>query len=752
VVGQNVSHYEITGKLGEGGMGVVYKARDTKLDRTVALKYLPKHVSADETEKKRFLNEAKAASALDHINICSIYSIEETSDGSLFIVMAYYEGMSLKEKIERGPLPVKDVVHYSIQIMTGLQRAHDKGIVHRDLKPANLFITTENQVKIIDFGLAKATQHPMLTKSGTTLGTVPYMSPEQARGEKVDHRTDIWSLGVVIYEMITGQRPFRSEYETALVYSIINEDPEPITGLRNDVPDDLVKFVDRCLEKKSADRYEQVGDILIQFHSLSRNLERGVSPETETVMPSIVVLPFVNMNKDTETEFLSDGVTEDIIIALSKLEELKVVDRNSAFRFKDKTPDIKEIGRQLRVGSILTGSVRRASNRLRINVQLSNVADGYEIWSERFDRVLEDIFDIQDEISRAVVDALKVKLFIHKKERLVKRHTTNIDAYNYYLKGRYHWNQRTLESIVKAKEYFEQALVEDPQYALAYSGVADCFGSLGLLGACSPAEVLQEGKAAALKAIEFDPALAEAHASLGFIEAQYNRNWDFADRKLQHALELDPGYANALHWRALQVLTATGRLEEAEVSARLARAKQPTTAAIDFDVGWVVFHMRKYDEAIAELLNTLELDRNLYYTHWLLGRTFLQKGEYEKAFSYFERVQLLPLGKGLMGYAYALSGQQEKSEKILNELLNDSRQEHIFAYQVALVYCAFGEVDKVFEWLNKAYEVHDPWLCYIKVAPEFEHLHSDPRWDDLMQRMGLSPYQTTHYSEGGSNL
>ncbi len=735
MVGQTVSHYEITEKIGKGGMGVVYKAHDIKLDRTVALKFLPSHLGADEFEKQRFLNEAKAASALDHPNICSIFSIEETDDGNLFIVMAYYDGMPLKRKMEWGHLPLNDVINYVLQIAAGLQKAHDKGIVHRDLKPANIFITTDDQIKIIDFGLAKAAQQTVLTKPGTTLGTVPYMSPEQAQGSTVDHRTDIWSFGVLMYEMLTGQLPFRSEYETAVVYSIINEDPVPVTDISPGVSVSIETIVMKCLEKDPDHRYQQINDMAQELHQINQSSD----PEDEKRkdIPSIAVLPFVNMNRNDENEFFCDGITEDISMALIKLDGLKVAAHNSSFQFKGKPPDLKEVGKTLRVNTVLMGSLRSAGNRLRFNVQLSDVKDGYVIWSERYDRVMEDIFDIQDQISHAVVDALKVELVGNEKQRLKKRSTEDIEAYNLYLKGRYYWNQRTPESIQKAKQHFERALAEDDNYALAHSGKADCFGSLGIFGVVSPQEVLDEGRTAALKAIEIDPELAEGHTSLAFIEAVYNWNWEFADRKFQQAEALDPKYALAPFWRAIFVLSQTGRHDEALAEAHLARRLAPTVAFIDSGLLVVYFFAHQFDNAIRAAKQTLELDPGYHYANFYLGRALVQKGEVQNALGVFDKLKDVSMKQGCIGYTYAVAGEKEKAYKILNNMVKSDIPDYNKAYHIALIHSGLNERDQVFHWLEKAYGEHSTVLYWNSRAPEFNNVRNDSRWKNLMDRIGL---------------
>ena len=406
MIGQTISHYRILEKLGEGGMGVVYKAQDTKLKRTVALKFLPPEYTRDADAKARFIHEAQAASALQHNNICTIHDIDGTDDGRLFIVMDCYEGEPLKEKIARGPMKLEEAVEIAVQVASGLSKAHEKGIVHRDIKPGNVIITTDGIAKIVDFGLAKLAGQTMITKAGKTLGTVAYMSPEQARGEKVDHRTDIWSLGVVLYEMLTGRLPFRGEHEAAMLYSVVHEEPQPISSFRSDLPPDIESNITKMLQKDPGKRFQHIRELLAQLDTMKKTNETKVGK----ALPSIAVLPFVNMSPDPENEYFSDGLAEELINALSKLVGLRVTARTSAFRFRGKDLDIREIGKQLNASTVLEGSVRKAGNRLRITAQLINVADGYHLWSEKYDRELEDVFIIQDEISLAIVEKLKLAL------------------------------------------------------------------------------------------------------------------------------------------------------------------------------------------------------------------------------------------------------------------------------------------------------------------------------------------------------
>ncbi|MBN2564561.1 MAG: protein kinase, partial [Candidatus Eisenbacteria bacterium] len=495
MIGQIVSHYRIIEKLGEGGMGVVYKAEDLNLERPVALKFLSPRAMGTADDETRFVHEAKAAAALNHPNICTVYEIGE-SDGRTFIAMEYVEGEDLRSRVRSAPLPLDEALTIAADIGRGLAAAHEKHIIHRDIKPANIVVTPDCMVKIMDFGLARVAGREQLTKTGTTLGTVAYMSPEQARGDDVDRRTDIWSLGVVLYEMLTGRRPFRGDRDVAVIHSILSTDYVPPTVLRPGLPGELDHCMRRMLAKDPWERYSTAAEAAGDFFALL-NRECVSSPTrpvsgfagtsgVERAQPSIAVLPFANLSADAEQEYFCDGMAEEIINSLAQLDGVRVVARTSSFAFKDKNEDVREMGRQLGVLTLLEGSVRRAGNRLRVTTQLINVADGCNLWSQRFDREMEDVFAIQDEISLAVTDALKVRLLGEDKARVVKRHTASFDAYRAYLKGRYHWFIRTSSAIEKAIEYLEEAVSLDPEYALAYAGLADCYGVLPMYRPVSP--------------------------------------------------------------------------------------------------------------------------------------------------------------------------------------------------------------------------------------------------------------------------
>jgi len=748
MIGQTISHYKILEKLGEGGMGVVYKAKDTKLDRIVALKFLPERLLCDEEAKRRFVHEAKAASALDHPNIGTIHEIDE-AEGECFISMAYIKGKSVKELIKEKEFSIEEILKIAIQIAEGLNAAHKKDIVHRDIKSDNIMLTDEGLVKIMDFGLAKLKGVCKVTKAGTTLGTVSYMSPEQARGEEVDHRTDIWSLGVVLYEMLTGQLPFKAEYEQAVVYSILNEEPKPITVLRSELPTELEQIVNKALSKNPDSRYQNAKDILVDFKKLRKELESQTLKKEASgkkSQPSIAVLPFRDMSAQKDQEYLCEGMAENIINALTQIEDLHVVARTSAFAFKDKQEDIREIGRKLSVETLLEGSIQKAGNRLRITAQLVNVADGYHLWSDKYDRDMEDIFAIQDEISLAIVDKLKVKLLGDEKEKLVKRHTNNQEAYNLYLKGRYFWNRRTEEDLEKSIECFKQAIEKDPDYALAYTGLADSYIALPTYSFSffPPKEAFPKAKGAALRALEIDDTLGEAYASLALIKLDYDWDWAGAEKQFKQAIELNPGYATAHHWYAIYLMYMA-RFDEAIREIKTAQELDPLSLVINRVVGRVFYFARQYDQAIDALLKTIEMEPNCSWVHFHLGIVYLQKSMYEEALAEFHKEKGFPRGGevgdiillSFLGLVHAKMGKRGKAQEALDELIKQSKKACVSPSVLALIHFALGKNDQGFEWLEKAYDDHDLSLHGIKVEPAFDSVRSDPRFGVLLKKMGL---------------
>jgi serine/threonine protein kinase/Tfp pilus assembly protein PilF len=735
MIGKTISHYKILEKLGEGGMGVVYKAQDTKLDRIVALKFLPKHLLCDQEAKTRFEQEAKAASALDHPNICTIHEIDEI-EGECFISMSYIEGKSLKKLIEEKTLSLKEVIDIAIQVCEGLLVAHETGIIHRDIKSDNIMVTSRGLTKIMDFGLAKLRGVSRVTKTGSTLGTIQYMSPEQAKGMEVDQRSDIFSLGVVLYEMITGQLPFRGDYEAAIMYSILNENPEPLARYKANVPEGLQRIIDRALEKDWEIRYQHIDDFRADLKKLTKEIEFHIKKQ----QPSIAVLPFTNLSADKEQEYFCDGMAEEIINALTQVEGLRVVARTSAFAFKDKHEDIREIGRKLNVEALLEGSVRKSGKHLRITAQLINVSDGYHLWSERFDRNMEDVFSIQDEISLAIVGELKGRLLGIEKSAVAGRHTKDVEAYDSYMQGRYFWNKRTEAGFQKGLECFQKAIEKDPAYALAYAGIADCYNLLGWYGVLPSKEAFTKAKAAAEMALEIDADLPEALTSLAFAVMSYDWDWEEAERNYKRALELNPRYATAHHWYA-EYLVSMGRMDEAMMEAKRALEFDPLSLILIALRVMVLYLSLQYDEAVKQGKRILEMTTSFPAGHLWIGMAYTKKSMFDEAISEFQSAIALfgrsSLMQGALGYAYAASGKQEEAQKLLNELKQISEPTCVPWFHIAAIYVELGENDRAFEWLMRAYKEHDPWLVFLKVDPIWQDLHSDRRYIALLKKMGL---------------
>jgi len=737
MIGQTISHYKILERLGEGGMGVVYKALDTHLDRLVALKFLPPHLGTDPDARARFIQEAKSASVLDHTNICTIHDIDETDDGRLFIAMSCYEGESLKDKIGRGPLPVEEAVDYAVQIAQGLSLAHEAGIIHRDIKPGNVMITARGEVKIVDFGLAKMAE-TTLTKTGRTLGTAMYMSPEQARGEKVDERADIWSLGVVLYEMLTGKQPFRADYEQAVIYLLMSTDPEPISSICPEVPGSLVSVVSKSTHKDPNDRYADMGAMLAELRSVQQTLT-AVKKEEEKPEPSIAVLSFVDMSPQKDQEYFCDGMAEEIINALTKIRGLQVVARTSAFYFKGKDMDVREVGRMLDVETVLEGSVRKSGNRLRITAQFINVADGFHLWSERYDRVMEDVFEIQDEISLAIVEKLEVALGVLERGPLVKPPTDNLEAYDLYLRGRHLLEHQW--DIRKALTLFNQAIELDPRFALAHVGIARAYNTLGFYGLVRPAEILPKAKAAVQQALEFDDKLSEAYSLWGWINYMYDWDWVNAERHLKRAITLDPSSAEA-HWRYAHFLFwVCGQFDEAEDETRRSMELDPNNSLLLTLLGIFQTVAGRYSEAIATHLKSVELAPTSSIALHELGRAYQNNQMYSEAIATYEKEIALsgrhPWPVFELARCYSAVGKNEEAETFIGELFARSKNEYVQTSLLAVLLAIQGRIDEAFELLDQAYADRDGILYIIKYIPIFDTLRDDPRFDAFLKKMGF---------------
>jgi TolB-like protein len=740
MIGQTISHYRILEKIGEGGMGVVYKAEDTRLERHVALKFLPP-LSSDATARKRFVREAQTASSLEHPNICSIYEIDETPDGRMFIVMPCYEGETLQARIARGPMSVEESVSVAVQVATGLSKAHEKGIVHRDVKPGNIFMTGDGLAKIVDFGLAKLSGRTKLTRTGTTPGTIAYMSPEQLKGDEVNQRTDIWALGVVLYEMITGEMPFRGDHEQAVMYSVLNETPKRLRSSRADASADVERVIQRALSKDPTKRYQTAAELIQALQSLVRAPRTGaaVGFDDATPLPSIAVLPFTNMSPDPENHYFGDGLTEELINALAQIEGLRVAARTSTFRFRGDGVDIREVGDKLNVGTVLEGSVRRAGNRLRVTAQLINIEDGYHLWSKRFDREMKDIFDIQDEIAHAIVDQLKVRLVGPENQTLVSCGTENLEAYTALLEGRYYLKSLTPDGWEKSRVLLQKSIDLDPSFALPHACLSDYYQSLGFWGSLPPNEVMPRSRAAVKRAIELDDDLGWAHATMAVVLFSYDWDPRAAEREFRRALELDPtsGWDRMRH--AL-FLCWQGKKEETIAEARLALKLEPLDGLLAAWVASALTGAGEVGEAIDTILKALAMDQEHWHLHMFLGFAYLYASRQQEAATALERAVDLSDGASIalaiLGVAYYLTGKKTEADAIAGRLAERSKRGYVAPWLFACLSVARGDKPAALAHLQRAIEDRDLFLATETMWPPQARL-SDPEANALFKRAGL---------------
>ncbi len=727
MIGEKLGPYEILASIGSGGMGEVWKAKDTRLGRIVAIK------KVKEQHSERFKREARSIAALNHPNICQIHDI-----GPDYLVLEYVEGKPLS-----SPLPEQETTRLAIQIATALEEAHQHGIIHRDLKPSNILVTDKGSVKLLDFGLAKLYEQDASisslptadmpeTQAGAILGTVAYMSPEQAQGKPADARSDIFSFGLVLYEMLSGRKAFSGNSAPEIMAALLRDKPPP---LQSSAP--FENIVSRCLEKQPSARYQTISALKTELEKAFEDIQ---SKTPEEPQPSIAVLPFADMSPGKDNEWFSDGLAEEIINALTKVPGLLVIARTSAFAFRGKQEDIRKIAEVLGVANILEGSVRKAGNRIRVTAQLIEASKGGHLWSERYDRDMTDIFAIQDEISQAIAEKLRVSLL--RDRPLVTRYTENVEAYNHYLKGRHQLAKFTAESMAKSKKYLEQAIEIDQNYALAWHGLAMYYWWVGYVGFMPSKEANVQCKMAATKALELDETLAEAHALMAMLMA-CGYDWKGAEREFLRAQELNPESADVLANYSQFYLLPLGRFDEAVALSQKALRLDPLSAHYHFHLGNRYYFMQQYDKTIEHCRNALEIDSQYHWAHMFVGVTHTMTGKHDEAVRACELaaqiVRRAPTTLAILGWVYAQAGRVSEAQKILVELQDLARSSYVPALSFAYTYLALGEVDRGFDSLEKAVEEHDFMAANFGVHPAFLELRSHPRYKALLRKMNLEP-------------
>lgn len=798
MIGREILNYRILDKLGQGGQGTVYRALDVTLDRPVVIKVLPHELTDKTANLARFEREAKLASSLDHPNICTIFGLYRV-EGVHFIAMQQVEGRNVRQLVDGRPLELRSALSIAVQVADALAAAHARGIIHRDVKASNVMVTDAGVVKVLDFGLAKlmeggneVSNDPQLTEIGVPYGTATYAAPEQAQGANVDQRADIFSTGVLLYEMLAGTWPFRGKTSIDVRYAVLHHSPKPIAEARSDESPFLVRLqeiLDRALAKEPGDRYQKIEELRDDLHRVMREIDGdtslsasstgaiarvaprraggsrltnrhkkiavGIAAVLVTVLllatyglffrrsntaafDSLAVLPFTNASNDPESEYLSDGITESLINSLSQLPYLKVRSRNTVFHYKGQATDAQKIGRELGVRALLSGRVTHHGNELAVSVELIDAQDDSHIWGAQYSRKLSDIIALPEEIARDTAEKLRLRLSGVEQKQLTKNYATNSEAYRLYLQGRYYWNQRTAEGLQQGTAYFNQVISKDPNYAPAYTGLADCYALLNVYNVVPATEVYPKAQAAAARALALDESLAEAHTSLAFVSYRYYWDWAQAEQHFKRAIELKSDYATAHQWYSA-FLAAAGRHNEAVSESRRAHELEPFSLTIYADLVRHLYYARRYDEAITECRKLIEMDQKFARGHVELGQILDQKGLHGEAVAEFQKALALSENSVAamtgLGHAFALSGKQSEALNVIKKLADLSKQSYVSPYHTAVIYAGLGDKTQALVWLEKARDERFNWIPFIQVDPLFDNLRSEPRFAALVQSL-----------------